>query len=219
MISTMKLFLPRFFLFALGLFWPALSAWAQVTGFNPVNVPNSNFAMGSQNDLVFELQVAGTTGAVDTLTQLQYVNNGSALTGGTAPDITNMQLWTQGTSSVFSPGSAILAGVVNASQPDVWTQSFSLPVTVGEYLFITTDLVQTGLGNTGTTTQFGMINTSASSYPTLLSTLQYPAFGTSVSNTGVQTINAPVNVTSLNLQSAPATTVNEGAAKDRKSTR
>ncbi len=146
MLSVMKRFLPRFFLLALGLSWAAaLPALAQVTGINVITVPSANWALGSKNNLALEFQFTGS--GSDNWQSVTIFDNGSAQIGG-GDNLSNVNIWYQPSSSVFSPGSAVSVGSPPAidhfqwqNGPDNGAPVFNFPFTVGAgYYFMTLDM-------------------------------------------------------------------------------
>lgn len=164
-----------------------------VTGLTLVSQPSANFAVSSQNNPVLAYQVAGPPGGADTLTYFALDNNNSSQPAatGTPPDIAVVNLWYQSSSGPFSPGLAVSMGPVTASSHYTWNSNYNFPVTVGDYLFVTTDL--TSVATAGDNFQV----TQQNGYVTFGSGLVFPTAGP-VTNAQVQTIvNAGVPLFNL----------------------
>jgi len=125
----------------------APSLWAQISGITDITVPTANYVAGSNNDLVYEFQMAGS--GTDTLEELMVHNTGSAFNSGNNYDLSNLlTVWYQPSSPTFSPGAAVSVGTLQAIDHSDWsngplysTPSLNLPITalVG-YVFVTANV-------------------------------------------------------------------------------
>lgn len=197
----------------LGLVWGlGLPAGAQVAGLTPLTAPSANFAIGSQNGLVMEFQVNGTTNGADVVNYFNVLNNTAsppAAQGGTGLpfDISALKLWFQASSGVFSPVLSTPV-TVNGVAPLNWaTLSSNLPVTTGGYLFLTADIASGAV--TGDIFEMTMPSGSVS----FNNSPSYPASGT-VTNVSPQTIVGTGTATGVSIINVPNASLALGSANN-----